>query len=333
MSFREIVPQKARGKLVESIWNDDAWTAEVKFDGERRIAQFCGKLVRFTGTPSRKSGKPVEKTDQLPHLSGAYMVGDGAGDRFTKPPASLAGTVLDGELIAPAKLKADGGQSKLVTAISNSLPEEAVRKQTEVGWLRYVVFDCLYWKGDYVGDRALTERRQYASCAVRTWNNPHVSWAEVSTDKRKLLRNVLAAGGEGVVLKHNDHRYGDDKRWVKVKYEATADVVIMGFKAAKEMSKKTDGEISMTKYAAEGLIGAVLCGQYDGKKLVEVASISGMDDDLRRWLTDNQRKSKGLVVQIKHNGREPTGRFRHPRWDRWRPDKAAAACILDLNES
>jgi ATP-dependent DNA ligase len=38
---------------------------------------------------------------------------------------------------------------------------------------------------------------------------------------------------EGLVFKHEDHTYGDEKLWVKLKKEATADVVVMGFEPGK----------------------------------------------------------------------------------------------------
>ncbi len=337
--FREFVPQKARGRLVESIWNDPAWIAEEKYDGERRIAQFCGKVVRFTGTPSRVTGNPVEKTEQVPHLSG-WDYTHAIPERATHvPPVALDGTVLDGELIVPEGMKVNGGGSKYVTSISNSLPEEAVRKQVDRGWLRYVVFDCLFYRGKDARGLRLDERRRLAARAVDAWDNPftYQSIADFGDAKRAWLNDILADGGEGVILKRLDHKYGDEKGWVKVKGEWTADVVIIGFEDAKETSRKVNGEVSMTKYASAGLIGAIRCGQYRLGNLrhgdpQEMATVSGMTDELRRDFTNDPKAYVGQVIEIKHNGREPTGRFRHPRFKRFRGDKRPEDCVYREEE-
>jgi ATP-dependent DNA ligase len=345
--FQVLVPQKARGKLVESMWHDPDWQIEEKFDGERRIAQFVNGVVRFTGTPSKKTGKPVEKTDQLPHLSGAGFKHKG---RMTateaqshRYPPDLEGTVLDGELIKPVGLQGRGGESKYVTAISNSLPAEAIRKQQEKGWLRYVVFDCLFWLGRDVRDLPLVQRRAFARQAVDRWGNLFVkvnpSWA----GGRVAYEEIIDRGGEGVVLKYCDHRYGDQKAWVKVKKVKTYDCVIMGYKQPKLTSKKSDGTVSYTKLANKAQIGAVVIGQnykmsmkagsINYAEVVEVGTISGMDDAQRAEFSKHGKKYIGTVVEITANGREPTGRFRHPQFSRLRPDKRAEECVYDQEES
>lgn len=339
--FKQIKPQKARGKLLDSMWTDPNWIAEEKYDGDRRIAQFCRSVVRFTGCRESVDGSGfVEKTKNVPHLSGWHRSLPGVA---RMAPASLDGTVLDGEMIAHTDVgHTTQGMSKFVTSIMGSAPEVAVQKQLERGWLHYVVFDCLWYKGKDVREQKLIERQQLALNAIEDWKNPYVSMAESSgygqasgaLNKRSMLNQIIKHGGEGVVLKRIDHKYGNEKLWVKVKYEATADVVIVGFKSAKEMStKKGEDAPTMTKYAKAGLIGAVLCGQYRSGKLVEVAAVSGMTDELRKDFSAAPGGYLGEVIEIAHNGREPTGRFRHPRFKRFRMDKKAKACILDLNES
>jgi ATP-dependent DNA ligase len=358
--FQQIEPQPARGTLIESMWDDPNWIAEEKYDGDRRIAQFCGKAVRFTGRRKSVDGSGfVEKTENVPHLSGTAKVGIEGNVlmRQLVPPAALDGTVLDGEMIAHIGSTNDpgwknarelkGGLSKYVTSIMGSKPEEAVRKQIERGWLRYVVFDCLFYKGKDARGLPLIERMLLRQKAVQEWANPFVSDAETARaerqDLRKWMQGILARGGEGVILKNLDHRYGDKNGWVKVKAEWTADVVIMGFKDAKEMSKKKGDDVpSMTKYAKAGLIGAIVCGQRthrEGKDknpnvahMIEVAAVSGMDDQLRHSFTRWPKEYIGKVIEIAHNGREPTGRFRHPRFKRFRDDKQAKDCIYREGE-
>ncbi len=332
------------------MWDSPDWIAEEKYDGDRRIAQFCGKVVRFTGRrKSVKDGLYVEKTESVPHLSGKGVMRLIDVVRIKAlPPASLEGTVLDGEMICPAhgtfggKIIADmekrGGESKFVTSIMGSLPEEAVRKQIERGWLRYVIFDCLFYKGKDVRHLQWTARHGFMRKAVEEWGNPYASAApfESHAHSRDLYDNVVKRCGEGVILKNVNHKYGDKQGWVKVKREATADVVIMGFIDAKMFSKKVSGETSMTKYAKAGLIGAVQCGQYTSKNriavLVEVATVSGIDDLLREEMTKSPKRFIGRVIEIKFNAKEPSGRFRHPRYTRFRDDKCATDCVWRRDE-
>jgi ATP-dependent DNA ligase len=351
-TFKQIDPQPARGKLVESMWDDHNYIAEEKYDGFREIAQFCGRRVRFTSRhKSVKDQLFVEKTENVPHLSGSTSCAIlGHSPHLSDPPASLDGTVLDGEMIYQPLSDGEqpvGGMSKYVGSIMGSDPEVAVAKQIERGWLRYVVFDCLYFKGEDMRRRDLHDRMHALEDAVAEWNNPFATVSQCNIDvnmsAREYLASILARGGEGVILKHTDHRYGDKTGWVKVKAEWNAEVVIMGFEEAKaESIKKGDTKKTATKYAAAGMIGAIRCGQYIAKStkhpsfldgtLAEVATVSGMDDQLRRDFTARPKKYIGRVIEIKHNGREPTGRFRHPRFKMFRSDKKPTDCIYREEE-
>lgn len=322
----QIEPAVARGKETPDIWTDRFWVAEEKYDGDRRIAQFVKGVVRFTGRRiSVKDGQYVEKTDNVPHLSKAGY------------PSHLEGTVLDGEMIFTGETDG-GGKSKYVTSIMGSLPIVAVEKQQKQGWLRYVVFDCLFYQGKDIQAEPLEVRQECADKAIRAWNNEHVEAAEQRRTKlRAFCEEVMARGGEGVILKHRLAPYGDKKAWVKVKGVWTADAVITGYKDAKEISRKSDGTKSETKYAKSGLIGAVEVSQYHPKtkQLVVVATISGMTDEERAEFTRHGDKYLGTVIRLEHNGREPTMRFRHPRFESpivFRNDKSPRSCVIDKEE-
>jgi ATP-dependent DNA ligase len=317
--FREIDPCPARGYEVPAMWDSPRFIAEVKEDGDRRIAQFCGLHVRFTGRVSKTTGKVVEKTHNLPHLR------DGSGD-------ALVGTVLDGEIVVVGPVP-PGGRSKHVTSIMGSKPELAIEKQKARGWLHYRVFDCLYYMGEDIRQSSLLHRQNAAQEALRLWGNPYAHFIEQEARrKREFYKKIVAEGGEGVILKDLQSQYGNEKAWAKVKAQWTADVVIIGYKEAKAASKKKSGEVSATKYAEKGLIGAIRVGQYLKGKMIEVASISGIDDDLRKQMTRTPNAFLDKVVTIEHNGREPTLRFRHPRFSHFRDDKGSGDCIVRPNE-
>lgn len=350
--FQQIEPQPARGTLHEGLWDDPDWIAEEKYDGDRRIAQFCGKIVRFTGRrKSVKDGLFVEKTENVPHLSNRWTGRLTATECGLAPTpghlAALEGTVLDGEMVCPPDPVAGcygGGLSKYVTSIMGSLPEEAVRKQIERGWLRYVVFDILFLKGKDLRGAPLRVRQHHLSDVVSAWGNPFVSQAERSTTaKRAMYDRIVKAGGEGVILKALDHKYGDKALWVKVKKIATYDVVIIGFKPAKETSRKVNGTVSRTKYA--GKVGSVEIGQQKewvdgngrGYDLISMGYARGFSDRLMDEFTRHPNKYLGKVITVEANDREPTGKFRHPRVtdpeNPFRTDKAAKDCVYREGES
>lgn len=303
--------------MTEELWHSGDWVAEEKYDGDRRIVQFCDGVARVTGRrKSVKDGLYVEKTENLPQMQKGHV-------------KKLEGTVLDGEIIFVGKT--EGGASKYVTSIMGSDPDKAIAKQKERGWLRFMAFDCLFYKGKDIRALPFAARREYLVRALVAWRNQHVGLAyQHPTDKRKFYDLVVSKGGEGVILKNVHAPYGDDKSWVKVKKSMSEDVIITGFEMARAMSKKSNGEISMTKYAAAGLIGAVEVSQYVDGKLTVVGTVSGMSDDVRKDLSGKDRAQYlGQVIEIEHNGREPTGRFRHPRFVRFRPDKGAEQCVWE----
>lgn len=308
--FKQIKPQKARGKFLESLWTDPAWSAENKYDGDRRIAQFCGLGVRFTGTRESVDGTGfVEKTENIPHLSSANQ---------GRNQMALLGTVLDGEIVAPFAKDLPGGESKYVTAIMGSLPERAIALQKQHGWLEYMVFDCLWSCGQDVRGETLSARRIYVNSALREWSNKYaklVPWVESAAYKEVLWKRAK----EGLVFKHEDHLYGNERLWVKLKKEATADVVVEGFKPGKGKNA--------------GKVGAIYIGQYRDFKLWRCGSVRGFSDALMNDATAHPKKYLGRVLRIRHNGREPTGAFRHPRFDSWRDDKSPKDCVYDPEET
>jgi len=310
--LKQIEPCPARGSFHERLMTAPGWWAEEKYDGDRRLAHFSDSVVRFTGRRiAKESGLFVEKTLNVPHLAASSDV-----------VCQLHGTILDGEVYFP------GGRSKDVTAIMGSKPERALALQKERGFLSYVVFDILFYRGSDLRGYTLQERRKYLESVVSAWKNPDVKLSTVELNNREsFLQEIWARGGEGIILKHTGASYGDKRSWVKVKKEFTEDCVIIGFESPKETSQKKNGEVSVTRLAANGWIGAITLGQYKNGELVKVGSCSGMPDDLRADMSKNGPKYVNQVVEVLANEREPTGAFRHPRFVRIRDDKNATDCV------
>lgn len=66
----------------------------------------------------------------------------------------------------------------------------------------------------------------------------------------------------------------------------------------------------------------------EGKAILEMGECSGIDDDTKQWLTENQQDLILGVIEVGANEQmKKTGRLRHPRYLRVREDKNWKQCI------
>ena len=66
----------------------------------------------------------------------------------------------------------------------------------------------------------------------------------------------------------------------------------------------------------------------DNSVVMEVCECGGFEDIMRKYLTDHREQLVGSVVEVKANGvMKDSGRMRHPRYLRFRKDKAPEQCI------
>jgi hypothetical protein len=214
------------------------------------------------------------------------------------------GEWMEGELWVPGHRASD-----VVTAIQNcwsdlrfdafccgQVPEHADLHDAEV-WHRERGIPFLPW---WFADSFDLENMQPRTGALR---------AEID----RYIDSI-----EGWVFK-DAHMLG----WRKWKAERTIDLVVTGFR---------DGR---GKY--EGFVGALLCSvnverPFDPNYAqptdrVEVASVSGMDEDTRFAISESN--DLGRVVEVKYQYVGNGGRLRHPRFVRWRDDKQASECTAD----
>lgn len=123
--------------------NSTDYIAEEKLDGTRALLYCNNKWGRiFSRRISKKTDYYAENTNNLPHLRD-----------FEYPNKGM--TVLDGELFIPHK------GFKEVSSVMNCNWEEAVSRQMELGLVHLNAFDILYYKGMYVGNFPLIERKKY----------------------------------------------------------------------------------------------------------------------------------------------------------------------------
>ena len=296
MKHLQLAPARAKhvsDKKLATLWDDSSWVAEEKMNGWRFLSHFGGGLERTFMTGRRMSSVTEELSEK------------GLCVPCLWPNTTLGYTVLDGEVMPP-----EGVSFHETAGYMNVAPENAAEQIAKFGQPRFRVFDILFANGNDVREHSYLERRILLMAVMEQITNPLITMVQSGPATQVTFDSIVEAGGEGVILKNIFAPYGESGAWVKVKREATLDVVVIGF---------TDAKFGKTgKY--DGQIGAVKVGVYlkDGT-LIEVGQVSGMTDDVRLEMTKNPGRWIGSVIEItaQEFGRE---RLLHPRYGRERPD-------------
>lgn len=208
------LPSNKKDKLSEVCASGEYFATE-KIDGA--LYQFCrtdkGNYL-FGRTVSVKNGLLTNKIDNVPHIDSALS-------------CLPCGTVIVGEIYVP------GGTSKNVTSIMGCLPAEAIKRQDKQGKIKYYLHDMIFYNGENMQSWGAETRYQKL---VEAWNEFHLEQFDFlrlaesfDTGIEERLSQILAAGGEGIVLKKKDAPYSEGKRpaWatIKCKQMDTIDLV------------------------------------------------------------------------------------------------------------
>lgn len=303
--YYEIKPAKARSmrrdRVVE-LADEAGWIAETKEDGWRFLMHFGGELDRVYMTGRRESVRTLglsEKGLCAPCLWPRESLRE-----------TLGYTILDGEVKPPP-----GVRREVLASIMNVSPEDAEKKIAEVGQPSYVSWDVLFDNGVDVRYESLFARRDRLRSLVERLDHPLISLVRSSDEPMALYDEIVGAGGEGIVLKDLSSLYDEKNSWVKLKKSPTCDVIVTGWKAGKG------------KY--EGQIGSVRVSVYgsDGKTLIEVAKVSGMDDDVRRDMSEHPERWLGTVIEIEAQ-EFSRDRLLSPNYKRRREDADPKSCTF-----
>jgi DNA ligase 1 len=188
-------------------------------------------------------------------------------------------------------------------------------------------FDLLHLDGEDLLDRPSEER-----AAALAQKVPDPWRVRRGADGQRTLKQALAAGHEGVVVKSLQAPYEAGRRgaaWVKVKPVHTLDLVIL---AAEWGHGRRRGRLSNLHLGARGPDGWVMLGK----------TFKGLTDAMLQWQTEallalEERRERHivwvrpeLVVEIAFDGIQTSPRYpggvalRFARVVRHRPDKPAA---------
>jgi ATP-dependent DNA ligase len=318
-------PMKARDLSREDLspYFSPAYVAEPKLDGCRLrlvLGDFSNSAV--TGRRSVRTFACSRRDDNFPHLRDALA-------------PDIAGTVLDGELMAPSScIQTHTGNwtdslLNASVALVNSGPEGARETQRRFGPAQLHVFDVLRLRGECVMSLSYDQRRElleqvaarllelHPDCGVRL-----VPQLEPSPD---VVRQAIEQGYEGVVIKRRSSLYVPSARnggWFKVKARSTADAFICGY------SPGTRGN--------EGLVGSLELAVMTDQGPRPVAQVANFGAGLRRALTapngSLREECLGVVVEFEAQGIGKHGRARSAQLVRIRPDKRPEDCAAEQLE-
>lgn len=204
------------------------WVAQVKWDGVRILTYWDGNSVRLFNR------KKNERTAQFPELT------------EVKAYCQASSIILDGEVIALEKGK---------PSFHKVMKRDGLRRLEKLEWARrnvpiaYMIFDILFYNGDWVISRTLQERQGLLEKIIHPTEEIHR--VENFPDSSSLFNVIQAQEMEGVVCKELQSAYvigGKDQRWQKVKNYRDLWAVIGGV----TLRGKSVNALLLGAYDAEG---------------------------------------------------------------------------------
>lgn len=349
--------EKKRETAHSRIFSGD-WFGSIKMDG------FFSKLVKDEdgniGLYSRSrnvNGEYPEKHEWVPHLQPFF-------DWLPN------GTCLLGELYLPSK----PGSSN-ITSLLGCLRDKCVARQNTGEKLCFYAFDILAINGQSLMNYELTKRIvclddlfiEYGKLGTNAPAAGYVKFARYLSGKElwQTLQEVLASGGEGMVITRGEAKYQPGKRpskdcqKVKKEIQQTIDCFFTGRATApthiysgKEIEtwkywensitgEKIEGEYykkygdgapiaPVTKPYFYGWAGSLEIGVLKNDKIVPIGFLSGLSDEIKANFKEYEKKPIEVTcmeIQYHDDGRLPG--LRHAKFIQFRPDLNIEDCTFE----
>lgn len=196
-SFPSSYTQSKKKETLSTMLYSGDYVASLKVDGYAELFIKDDEGVLTMRARNKGVNGWVCKEEWVPHLHPFF-------DELPN------GTVLVGEVYLP------GRTSKDITSILGCGVKKAIERQQGGNPLQLSVFDILAWDGALTYSWPISQRIEYLE-KVRpfTGHHPDVSvveyWFEPDEIHEKWLQ-IIASGGEGVVLTHKDYPYSFGQR-------------------------------------------------------------------------------------------------------------------------
>jgi bifunctional non-homologous end joining protein LigD len=203
------------------------WIAQVKWDGVRVLTYYDGNRVQLFNRQLN------ERTGQYPELT------------KIRDFCSANSVILDGEVIAFERGRPSFHQVMRRDGIRRLEKVDSLKNQVEIS---YMVFDLLFYNGDWVNTLPLKERQELLHKLLKPQERVHS--VDNFPDAQSLFEAIKRQDLEGIVCKRLSSTYalgGKDNRWQKVKNYRDILAAV--------------GGVTMR----EGIVNALLLGAYDSE--------------------------------------------------------------------
>ncbi|MEW9669805.1 DNA ligase [Ammoniphilus sp. 3BR4] len=210
----------------ETMPEGEEWVAQIKWDGVRVLTYFDGEEIKLFNR------RINERTNHYPELTKIESY------------CSATSVILDGEIIA---LGENGKPSFHEVMRRDGLRRmERVKEVQKNVAITYMIFDVLYYNGQWIHHRSLEDRIEILGNIIRP--QEYAQLVTVHRDADTLFEVIRQQGMEGIIVKDLLSSYtfdGKDKRWQKKKNFRDLIAVV--------------GGITLR----QGIVNALMLGAYD----------------------------------------------------------------------
>lgn len=262
--------------------------AEVKYDGERACIYYENENVKIMS----RNGNDI--SSQYPEI--VQKIKDSfENTKFKK-------VFLDGEIISKSFNDLQKRMNRLEKNINTDYD------------LDFVCFDILSINEfDFIKDKQDVRR----TCLMGLFNNLGMK-IKFQSSELIICNNIqelndfyykcINRGEEGIIIKEMDALWAleenDRKKWFKVKPVYTSDMRVFKYEYGKGKNKDYISVLWV-----------------EDKNGVIRSKVSGMTDEMKKFITKMQDEIIGKIVEVKYNKVTDTNSLRHPRFIRIRFDK------------
>lgn len=298
-------------------WNENDIVVNVKFDGVRIIAQRTesGNFEYYTRSFNKIDKKYLPDIDLTLNQMDAK-----AREKFGVFPRLY---FVDGELTSLERTVTSGEINKMLSGTFHSTTK-----------FTFNVFDVVIGTillPETITQAPLSKRIELLfdlfSPLANEQKDKSITVVSYDIMQKSMIngyfQNIVAAGGEGLIIKNLTAPYElkRSKYWVKMKEIKTADLII------RSVNPGDKG----TKY--QNVMGSLTCESADGNLSVNIGS--GFTDEDRDNLWNNKQSIIGRIIEVEYNvviknkNNERLSLFL-PRFKQFRNDKNAANLSSDL---
>jgi bifunctional non-homologous end joining protein LigD len=191
----------------DTIPTGPSWVGQVKWDGVRVLTYHTGQETKLYNRHCN------ERTAHYPELVDFWQ---GNSNSF----------ILDGEIIALKDGKPSFYTVMKRDGITNLSQVEKVKNTIPI---TYMIFDVLYWNGEWITQHPLLKRQEILQEIIKP--NEQILLVDNVQDANILFEVIKKQELEGIVLKDLSSTYlinGKDSRWLKKKFYQDLIAVVGG---------------------------------------------------------------------------------------------------------